>query len=191
MTETVPGKHRGYNAGSPRVVRVLLLCHGFGEMTTPKQILEIQGTDIRWLTPSALIAAGWTLSALKAAGWTLSALIAAGWTPSDLMAAGWTPSDLMADVPLLKTPYTKILESVLRGGLEMGTWHTCETTHCVGGWTVFLTPGGKELEKKFDTRLAAELILRASRPDAPLPNFTASNEAAMAFIEARAAEEVK
>ena len=71
----------------------------------------------------------------------------------------------------------------------MKTWHTCETTHCVGGWTVKLTPGGKELERKYHTRLAAELILSASRPDAPLPNFTASNEAAMAFIQARAKEE--
>ena len=34
-----------------------------------------------------------------------------------------------------------------------------------------LTPGGKELEKKWDTQLAATFILRNSRPDAPLPDW--------------------
>ena len=98
--------------------------------------------------------------------------------------------DSAKNVPILEKPYTKILEAINVGGLEMETWHTCKTTHCVGGWTVTLAPGGKEFEAKWQTANAARMILSASRPGAPLPNFTASNEAAMAFIEARAAEEI-
>lgn len=87
---------------------------------------------------------------------------------------------------------TEILAAVKQGEcLNMRSWHTCETTHCIGGWTTTLAPKGKEFESKFSLPLAAELILRVSRPDAPLPNFTANDEAAMAFIEARAAEEAK
>ena len=92
--------------------------------------------------------------------------------------------------PVLRNPYTAILEKITGDGkLEMERWHTCETTHCLGGWTVCLTPGGRELEQRFDTATAARIILIASRPDAPLPNFRASNQAAMAFIKARSAEE--
>ena len=126
-----------------------------------QKLLEIQGTDWRYRTGDQL-------------SWL---------TRDQLEIIG------LKNVPSLEMPYTKILAAVKSGNLEMKTWHTCETTHCVGGWTVVLTKGGRELEQKYDTRLAAELILRKSRPDAPLPNFTASNEAAMAFIEARAAEE--
>jgi hypothetical protein len=136
---------------------------------TQKQILELQGTDPRYVTKDQI----------------------GGLSRSQI---GWLSPDCQAilnlkDIPKLEQPYTKILDAVKSGGLEMEAWHTCETTHCVGGWTTTLTPKGKELESKFGRPLAAELILRASRPEAPLPNFTASNEAAMAFLEARAAEE--
>lgn len=99
-------------------------------------------------------------------------------------------------VPILENPYTKILAAIETDGckLEMASWHSggCGTTHCVGGWTCHLAPDGKAFENRIgDTGLAAQMILRASRPDAPLPNFTASNEAAMAFIRARAKEEAK
>ena len=66
----------------------------------------------------------------------------------------------------------------------------CKTTHCEAGWLVTLHPQGRVLEQEIGWKAAATLILRRSRPDAPLPNFLASNEAALAFIEARAAEEV-
>ena len=130
-----------------------------------KEQLVIEGTDARWLTRSQI-----------------------GWLSSEQQSI---IAEIQKGVPILKNPYTKILAAVTSiGKLEMSNWHTCETTHCLGGWTCFLSPGGKEFEKLFcSTGDAAAQILRASRPDAPLPNFTASNEAAMAFLEARAAEE--
>ena len=63
----------------------------------------------------------------------------------------------------------------------------------LGGWTVHKAgPAGYALEKACGadgTPVAAALILLKSRPDAPLPNFYATNDQAMAFIKARAAEE--
>jgi hypothetical protein len=73
----------------------------------------------------------------------------------------------------------------------MSTWHSCKTTHCIAGWTVHVAgKAGYGLERITDTATAAAAILRKSRPSAPLPNFYATDEAAMAFIEARAAEEI-
>jgi hypothetical protein len=145
-----------------------------------KEQLVIEGTDVRWLSGDQL---SW-LSGAQLSG--LSRAQLSGMSRDQKECLG------LKNIPVLEKPYTKILAAVKATptGLEMMTWHTCETTHCVGGWTCVLTPGGREFESKLqNTRLAAEYILRASRPDAPLPNFTASNEAAMAFIEARAEEE--
>jgi hypothetical protein len=95
------------------------------------------------------------------------------------------------EMPKIARPYSQILAAISGGGkLEMNNWHTCKTTHCIGGWTVHLAgKAGYDLESKTSTPSAAALILRKSRPDAPLPNFYASNEAALAFIRKRAAEE--
>jgi hypothetical protein len=47
----------------------------------------------------------------------------------------------------------------------MGTWHSCENTHCWAGWVVTLAgEEGKKLESFFDTPLAAMKILDASSP---------------------------
>ena len=103
------------------------------------------------------------------------------------------------EVPRLEKPYTAILKAIGTDGcsLEMNQWHTCQTTHCLAGWTVHLAgQKGYDLEKRFKTVFqngtpeAATFILLKSRPKAPLPNFYASNDEAMAFIKARAAEEV-
>ena len=47
----------------------------------------------------------------------------------------------------------------------MGSWHTCEKTHCRAGWVVTLAgEAGKALEAYFDTPLAAMKIYDASSP---------------------------
>ncbi|WP_186079369.1 hypothetical protein [Burkholderia gladioli] len=47
--------------------------------------------------------------------------------------------------------------------LDMGTWHSCETTHCRAGWVVHEAgEAGYALEKFHNTELAAMLIYRAS-----------------------------
>ena len=44
-------------------------------------------------------------------------------------------------------------------GLNMGDWHTCETCHCVAGWAITLTLGGRELESKTSPDTAGRLLV--------------------------------
>lgn len=47
--------------------------------------------------------------------------------------------------------------------LDMGTWHTCEKTHCRAGWIITLAgAAGRALEDFYDTPLAAMKIYDAS-----------------------------
>ena len=71
-------------------------------------------------------------------------------------------------------------------GLHQTNW--CETTHCRAGYAICLAgKAGFELEKKFGSEIAGKMIYAVSRPDdRPLPDFHASDEAAMADIIASA-----
>jgi hypothetical protein len=72
----------------------------------------------------------------------------------------------------------------------MQTWHTCETTHCRGGWVVTLAgEAGKDLERKFNTELAAMLIYRESGSPINPARFYDSNTDAMADMKRLAEEE--
>ena len=150
-----------------------------------KKVLEILGTHPAYVTGEQL--SGLTGEQLS---WLTGAQLSwlSKWTNSYIQAAHNNE-----EVPVLDKPYTKILAAITSQGcaLKMSTWHSCKTTHCIGGWTVHLAgKDGYEAEKKYGgTPQAASLILLKSRPAAPLPNFYASDAAAMAFIEARAAEE--
>ena len=83
-----------------------------------------------------------------------------------------------------------------KNGLRMNDWHGqdcdetnwCETTHCRAGYAICLAgKAGFELEKKFGSEIAGKMIYAVSRPDdRPLPDFHASDEAAMADIIASA-----
>ena len=68
----------------------------------------------------------------------------------------------------------------------MNDWHTCNTTHCRGGWVVHLAgEAGYALERFHNTALAAQLIYRESSPDMPVspPRFYESNPVAMADMK--------
>lgn len=96
------------------------------------------------------------------------------------------------ETPTLANPYTQVLAAIRAEGcsLRMNSWHQCDTTHCLGGWvTALCGEAGAKLEYKVGMPAAPRLILAKSRPGVPLPNFYASDEAAMVFIETRAAEE--
>ena len=44
--------------------------------------------------------------------------------------------------------------------LDMGSWHTCDTTHCIAGWAVRLAGDeGNALEEKFGTATAGLALL--------------------------------
>lgn len=55
----------------------------------------------------------------------------------------------------------KIAEIVTEkdSSLEMGSWHTCDTTHCIAGWACHLAPNGKEMEVKYGTQIAGLMLL--------------------------------
>jgi hypothetical protein len=75
----------------------------------------------------------------------------------------------------------------------MNTWHTCNTTHCRGGWVVHLAgKEGKKLEEKTSTAFAAHQIYKASSPiRVHHPRFFETDEVAMADIKRCAEEEAK
>jgi hypothetical protein len=82
--------------------------------------------------------------------------------------------------------FTKIKDAIENGGeLEMGDWHKCETTHCAAGWVTNLAGDvGRVAENLVGTPWAATLIINESCPylNGKVPNFYASNEYAMDFI---------
>jgi hypothetical protein len=82
-----------------------------------------------------------------------------------------------------------------RNGLDMGSWHGtecdetnwCNTPHCRAGYAICLAgKAGFELERKYGPETAGKMIYAVSAPTLPLPDFHATNDAAMADIKARA-----
>ena len=70
--------------------------------------------------------------------------------------------------------------------LNMGDWHTCDTTHCRAGWVTFLAgPEGKALENKTSTLFAAMQIYKRSSPEIKVfpPRFFEDNETALADMK--------
>lgn len=62
--------------------------------------------------------------------------------------------------------------------LEMGRWHTCDTTHCIAGWAVTLAKNGKELEEKYGTQIAGLMLLGVDAHS----HFFDSNEDGKAYL---------
>ena len=93
-------------------------------------------------------------------------------------------------IPVIPDIHKRVYEAVSNpNALKMDTWHTCNTTHCRGGWVVTLAgEAGKKLEAFHDTLLAAMLIYDASDPDYRINpgRFFDSNEAALADMKALA-----
>ena len=68
--------------------------------------------------------------------------------------------------------------------LDMSSWHTCNTTHCRGGWVVHLAgEAGYALERFHNAALAAQLIYRESGAPINPCRFYDDDEAAMAEME--------
>ena len=73
--------------------------------------------------------------------------------------------------------------------LNMGAWHTCETTHCRAGWVVTLAgQAGRDLEAKTSTLFAAQQIYKASGYAISPVRFFDSDEIAMADMRRLADE---
>ena len=97
-------------------------------------------------------------------------------------------------VPKIENIHAKVLEACSReSALEMGDWHTCDTTHCRAGWVVVLAgEEGKKLEEETSTLFAALQIYKKSSTIIPhMPQFFETNERAMEDIKKCAEAEVK
>ena len=99
------------------------------------------------------------------------------------------------DVPKIENVHQKVLEAINHDDniLEMGSWHTCETTHCRAGWvTVLAGKEGKKLEEETSTLFAAMQIYKESSSIKVSPTrFYESNKVAMEDIERCAKEEIE
>jgi hypothetical protein len=84
------------------------------------------------------------------------------------------------DAPVVPDLDRRILNLIQSGAgtLNMKTWHTCETTHCLAGWAIHLAgEAGAELERKYGPERAGSIIYRASV--GRVPDFFGSNEDAL------------
>jgi hypothetical protein len=92
----------------------------------------------------------------------------------------------MLNIPKIENIHQAILAAVSNeNALNMGGWHTCDTTHCRGGWVVFLAgAAGKALEEQTSTEFAAMMIYKESSDIRVSPvRFYEGNETAMADIK--------
>lgn len=100
-----------------------------------------------------------------------------------------TPSSV---VPVIPHIHQRILDAVTGDpdALDMGMWHTCDTTHCRAGWVTHLAgEAGAALEAYHGMPLAAQLIYRASPIRVSPPRFFESAAVALADIRRCADEE--
>jgi hypothetical protein len=96
------------------------------------------------------------------------------------------------DVPIVEGLDAQILERIEsgQGKLDMGNWHTCETTHCRAGWAVVLAgEAGRDLERQLGTAIAGALIYH--RSTGHVPDFYDSYAGAMNDIHACARRQIK
>jgi hypothetical protein len=95
-------------------------------------------------------------------------------------------------IPVINYIHKQVYEAVSKPkALDMGNWHTCETTHCRAGWVVTLAgEAGKKLEQFHGTLLAAMLIYDASDPGYKINpgRFFDSNKQALADMKQLAGE---
>jgi hypothetical protein len=95
------------------------------------------------------------------------------------------------EVPYVENLDARILDAITTGGgqLNMGEWHSCETTHCRAGWAVNLSgPAGYALEKEMGPERAGAAIYRAST--GRVPYFYGSTERTLEDIK-RCADEAQ
>ena len=154
-----------------------------------KSTLELLGTDPSLLNEDELKIISDQLSGLTGA--QLSGLTGdqLSWLTRD-QRSGITIED--NKIPKVKNLYSQIFNKINNEScsIKMDQVHTCETTHCIAGWTIFLCgQEGKDLEQEYGWELAARKIHEKNYPKKRLPYYYASNEAALAYVEARALEE--
>lgn len=106
-------------------------------------------------------------------------------TPEEAAKIAAEYRELNPTVPVVEDLDARILEAVTGGGgaLDMGLWHSCETTHCRAGWAIHLAgDAGYYLERLHGPKRAGAMIYMAST--GRIPYFFSRAEDAMADIRA-------
>jgi hypothetical protein len=83
----------------------------------------------------------------------------------NLNVIGEKEEPIMGNYPKIENIHQKVYEAASGkpDALNMGNWHTCDTTHCRAGWVVFLAgEAGKKLETHTSTLFAALQIYNVS-----------------------------
>src|ERR1051326_7596040 len=145
----------------------------------------LAGADLTGAVLMRAILTGADLTGAVLAGADLTGAVLADAVLTDAVLTGAVLAD--AAIPVVPdidaTIYAAITDG--KGELQMGAWHTCETTHCRAGWAITLAgEAGRKLEKRYGPAAAGALIYAKSRPGVPIPNFYAGDEAALADIKA-------
>jgi uncharacterized protein YjbI with pentapeptide repeats len=158
---------------------------------------DLSGADLRGADLSGAVLRGAVLRGADLSGAVLRDAVL---SDADL-------SGILESVPLIPNIDAAILEAIeankAKGtnGLDMGSWHGneekanetewCETTHCRAGYAICLAgKAGFDLEKKYGPANAGMFLYLKSTPDAPIPDWGASNKTAMADMKARAAKQL-
>jgi hypothetical protein len=102
----------------------------------------------------------------------------------------------MGNYPVIENIHQKVYAAANSkdDALNMSDWHTCDTTHCRGGWVTFLAgEKGKALENHTGSTLfSAMMIYNKSSPIKVSPvRFFESNKEAMVDMKRCAEEEAK
>ena len=98
----------------------------------------------------------------------------------------------MPPVPIIPNIHKAVYAAVTAtpDSLNMADWHSCDTTHCRGGWVVHLAgEAGKKLEQATSTLFAAQQIYKASGHSISPVRFFDNNEDAMADMKKLAEQE--
>ena len=101
---------------------------------------------------------------------------------ANLSGADLSRADHKLHIPVIADIHRVIYDAASQpGALDMGSWHSCETTHCRAGWAIVKAgESGKVLESVYGPNVAAALIYAASDPSLDrIPDWSASNEDAM------------
>ena len=165
--------------------------HPVPEGAAPKRA-DLRGADLRGAYLRDAYLSGADLSGAYLSGAYLSGAYLSGayLSGADLSVADLSDAIGLPAAPVIPHIDAAILAAVEAEGcrLDMSSWHTCETTHCRAGWAIHLAgEAGYALAAATSSSVAGALIYAASRPGQRVPNWYASDEAALSDLRACAA----
>jgi uncharacterized protein YjbI with pentapeptide repeats len=160
-----------------------LMCGGLSLQV----VLERHALWVRNEGGERAILSGADLSGADLSGADLSGAILRGAILSGAILSGADLSGaILSGVPAIPDIHRAVYQAASKpNALNMGNWHTCDTTHCRAGWVTHLAgAAGRAMEWCLGTPAAAALIYLKSDPSIErIPDFYANNEDALADMK--------